>query len=157
MTAPTTKQIKGLFIALLGLAMAASGCASVRYGVGSQPYAGWFMQSEAARDTTFRAARRVVEQLAPSEIEVTEKLYRLTAVVNSDGETRDLLTVEVHERGEVMIEVRTELRDGAEWIGGVGICDPYDYGRERALGQRIVDYASSAAYQLALADPAHRD
>ncbi len=149
MSSPTRYGVLG---SLLLSAFASGGCASVRYGIGAQPYVPWFAHSEAARATTFRAALTVLQQLSPAEITFDQRLYKVRAVVADSAETRDVYSVEVHERGEVMIEVRTELKDGDAWYGGSGVCNPYDYGRERFLGQRIVDYASAAAYQLALAN-----
>lgn len=131
---------------------AGGGCASVRYGIGSQPYMPWFAYTEAARPTAFRAAETIVQQLAPSEMAVSRKEYRVTAVINSDRLTRDLLTVEVHARGELMIEVVTELSDGGEWRRGSGVCGSYMHYRERDVADRIIAYASSGSAEIAMAE-----
>ena len=147
---PNTSSTFRWQVALLALFFG-GGCASVRYGIGSQPYVPWFGYSEASRATTFQAARRVIDQLGPTQIEVSEREYRLYAVLNDDADTRDLVTVEVHERGELMIDFRTQLSDGGEWRGGSGVCGSYSHGRERLLGERIAIYASAATSEVALA------
>lgn len=128
------------------------GCASVRYGIGSEPYMPWFGHSDASRAIAFGAARRVIEQYGPSEIEVSESEHRLVAALDEQPTTRDLVIVEVHERGELMIDFRTQLFDGGHWITGSGVCGSYSYARERVIAERIVDYASAGSSELALAE-----
>ncbi|MSP61192.1 MAG: hypothetical protein EXR72_12775 [Myxococcales bacterium] len=130
------------------------GCASVRYGIGSQPYAPLFLYSQAARASTYQAARQVVAQWGATDLESTDLDHRVTAIINQTESTRDRILVEVHERGELMIAVDTELFDGGQWQRAQGTCASYSYGRERIFGERIL-LAAELPTALAIADTIH--
>lgn len=99
-------------------------------------------------DTRLRAIGRALASLGWSMC-VDHLSNRIVATANETATTRDVATVELSDRGEIRIRVRTELAAaGGQWIAPRTVGDSYQFSREQLIAREIQRTAARVALSL---------
>ncbi len=104
----------------------------------ARPYLETAAHPEANRDGMVQAARRVLTRMGWQSISGSSGSYRVMAVAADGPEMRSTLSLEVKEHGEMLVWMRTEVRDEqGQWIAPATVCDSYSFARERDIADRV--------------------
>lgn len=126
-------------LAIAALLVAGGGCSTVDW-CGIRTYRPLVVSAPGSPYVLFEAARRAALSLGPSHLEVAERELSLSALVDERDTTREHVRIAVSQRGDLSVDVRTELEgsDG-RWIAPGTVCDEYSHARERIIADRILN------------------
>jgi len=95
------------------------------------------MKTGAKPDTAVAAAAAALRASGFGDPDVAQGT--ITAVTAPRRGMRDHVVIAIGAGGEVAVDVRSEIEDGAAWLSPQEICPTYDYMRERRLAALILD------------------
>lgn len=118
---------------LLAVGIGLVGCGAA----GQATYRPLVVHRAAPPEVTYAAVERFARGAGWRQVAASSRDHRLAAIVDTSAFERDRVVIEITDRGDLRIDVRTEIASGESWLSSDSMCAGYTHARERQLAELI--------------------